>query len=550
MAAIILSEMKQKEIIVRLNEITSDYNFIYIIAASILKDFCNTIDYLEHRNSREHFNYNEASFLVGLWVKNSMPSIRNQFDFNERFKEVYDLMEKLHFTFISEGPKILEKQKDVSTSDFMTNGFLFKESFFYSSTGAYDFQYAKMFSKKYKYDEEWLLANRGFSLSEPFEYFTNVKNLVNTKLNSSVFKGKKKNDANDLLFPFTFTYEELTLGKKSFANITSCFIIELNKTANSQLINIGDFNEFQVKPIIKIGENKYFIPMPFYLAEAIYESPFYWMIGDEKYVSSCLKHRGDVGEEIVYNLFLKIFGASNTFKGVKIKENKTKTIAEIDVCAKHGNALIAVQIKSKKLTSISKQGDIDKIKDDFKKAVEDAYLQGVECEKAVSNAKNLIFTTDETKEIQEVFTSIEDTLTICIVLDTYPSLAHSSHILLYDKYEGSTICFTVFDLEVICRYLNTPEKLIDYFSKRINNCRHYYSENELCFLGFYLDHDLKKHDKYNRVMIDDSYGSKIDRIYYPEISGYNEQLKKRKVGRNDICPCGSNLKYKHCHGKS
>ncbi|MBV8633452.1 MAG: SEC-C domain-containing protein, partial [Burkholderiaceae bacterium] len=22
-----------------------------------------------------------------------------------------------------------------------------------------------------------------------------------------------------------------------------------------------------------------------------------------------------------------------------------------------------------------------------------------------------------------------------------------------------------------------------------------------------------------------------------------------KIGRNDPCPCGSGLKYKHCHGK-
>lgn len=23
----------------------------------------------------------------------------------------------------------------------------------------------------------------------------------------------------------------------------------------------------------------------------------------------------------------------------------------------------------------------------------------------------------------------------------------------------------------------------------------------------------------------------------------------KKVGRNEVCPCGSNKKYKHCHGK-
>lgn len=130
-----------------------------------------------------------------------------------------------------------------------------------------------------------------------------MKNLVNTKLNSSVFKGKKKLESNDLLFPFTFTHEELTTGKQAFANITSCFITEVDKANNSQLINVGDFNEFQTKPIIKISENKYFIPMPFYLAEAIYESPFYWMVADKNYISNCFKHRGDVGEEIIYNLF-------------------------------------------------------------------------------------------------------------------------------------------------------------------------------------------------------------------------------------------------------
>ena len=26
-------------------------------------------------------------------------------------------------------------------------------------------------------------------------------------------------------------------------------------------------------------------------------------------------------------------------------------------------------------------------------------------------------------------------------------------------------------------------------------------------------------------------------------------IKKQKIGRNDPCPCGSGLKFKHCHGK-
>ena len=28
-----------------------------------------------------------------------------------------------------------------------------------------------------------------------------------------------------------------------------------------------------------------------------------------------------------------------------------------------------------------------------------------------------------------------------------------------------------------------------------------------------------------------------------------KRAKTKKIGRNDLCPCGSNRKFKHCHGK-
>ena len=33
-------------------------------------------------------------------------------------------------------------------------------------------------------------------------------------------------------------------------------------------------------------------------------------------------------------------------------------------------------------------------------------------------------------------------------------------------------------------------------------------------------------------------------------NGLEEDIKDKKPARNDICPCGSGKKYKHCHGKS
>ena len=43
----------------------------------------------------------------------------------------------------------------------------------------------------------------------------------------------------------------------------------------------------------------------------------------------------------------------------------------------------------------------------------------------------------------------------------------------------------------------------------------------------------------------------VDRLEFRDKTTYAEKLvaTRKKVGRNEACPCGSGLKYKHCHGK-
>jgi len=55
---------------------------------------------------------------------------------------------------------------------------------------------------------------------------------------------------------------------------------------------------------------------------------------------------------------------------------------------------------------------------------------------------------------------------------------------------------------------------------------------------------------FSRLVIKES--SKVDKTEEEFIEGSNESqnpLKKEKVSRNSPCPCGSEKKYKHCHGK-
>ena len=67
---------------------------------------------------------------------------------------------------------------------------------------------------------------------------------------------------------------------------------------------------------------------------------------------------------------------------------------DIDVLAIAGNKAIIVQAKSKRLTELSKTGDEDKLRSDFKDAVQKAYDQGLACRTAVIEKQNTLVSSD------------------------------------------------------------------------------------------------------------------------------------------------------------
>jgi len=76
------------------------------------------------------------------------------------------------------------------------------------------------------------------------------------------------------------------------------FSITPKKGVNSKFQTIGDYNLINSHPIIKLYNEKYFVPITFLLFEAVYESPFYWMFKAKNYKNQAAKNRGEVGEEI------------------------------------------------------------------------------------------------------------------------------------------------------------------------------------------------------------------------------------------------------------
>ena len=62
--------------------------------------------------------------------------------------------------------------------------------------------------------------------------------------------------------------------------------------------------------------------------------------------------------------------------------------------------------------------------------------------------------------------------------------------------------------------------------------------------------DAKADWLYNLPMWDDILDKKTKHKLYKEQKKSGTEKKKKKVGRNDPCPCGSGKKYKFCCGKN
>jgi hypothetical protein len=347
-------------IISKIRKLTSSYDFIEIITKIILEDLCLSItregalqDKISNKNK---LNLNEVSFLIGFWIKNERKSVELMNDQNSIIATVRKLMEDLHKNFIFNFPK------DYHTKSFfelMFNEKVLVEAFFYGSNGAYDFQFIERIDNKYKYDLDWMNQKKHILPNHLKSFFINIKRQIQKKINN-----KRTIKSN----PFILSFEEITVGDNTFERILNEFKIQLHD--NFKFNRPTDINLFYSKPIIHLKNNEYFIPLTYNLSEAIYNAPFIWMQEDLEYKNIASSNKGKIAEEISYDLFSKVFGFENVFKGVNIYQSKSKTVTEIDTLIFYKNNAICVQVKSKTLTNLSKSGDLESIKNDFEKAVE------------------------------------------------------------------------------------------------------------------------------------------------------------------------------------
>lgn len=453
------------------------------------------------------------------------------------------------------------------------------EPIFYSGCAAYDIQYLDFLGKKYKYDKDWLKNTRKFDIEKSKEiailikeiciekgkriHLTPLQEFIPKLMNEMPQEHPNENmekSIKDFIPILQFhQYRELFLIDESLAkngsdeeiraagwdsfydgildlfaisksdfdlglNVTSFldnFSIEANSNCNQNFNEPGDYNQINSHPIIRLSNDRYFVPNIFLMFEALYESPFYWMLEDSGYKDELTRNRGLAGEEIVYDFLNPIFGKKYTYKSVKVRESefgvttqKSKDLTDVDVLCVLGSKALCVQVKSKKLTQLARKGSDEYLQKDFKAAVQDAYNQGLVTRKAVLGNSAKFFDSDNNEII--LSEKINDVYLMCVTTENFPALAHQVTNLLSKKQDDPyPVVFTIFDLELIAHYLKDPYDFLYYLRQRSSLADYFVANQEMTYLGYHLTRKLSKNPKANIEILDDSLAVLIDRNYYP-----------------------------------
>lgn len=332
--------------------------------------------------------------------------------------------------------------------------------------------------------------------------------------------------------------EPTGLSLEKIESILKAFTVDLKK-ANASFSSLSDFNETNAAPIIKTVDGSYILLQSYSLLEALYEAPFFWMVEDKSYAATASDNRGEFAEKFLADRLTRVFGPQHVFQNVDIYKGKNR-FTEADVLVLYGDRAIAIQAKSKRLTIEARKGNDLKLKDDFKKAILDAYDQALLCSDALLDEEYRFVTQtgDEigfSKRPSKIFL-------VCAVSDPFPALSAQARQFLKIKTTEnvqSPIITDIFFLDVLTEILDTPLHLLNYLALRAKFDKQLLVEQEITTLGYHLKHNLWLEDQYDTVTLGGEFTSSLDIAMSARRTGVpGEQKTKGILTRFDGTPIG------------
>jgi hypothetical protein len=512
----------ETEIFSELEELCGSAGYIHLYADLVFRNsfvrFAEGIKGEDFHESfgRDHLIRTELTTLLGMILKQTIdftiPAADRMAELGTR---TLTLLEELHTSLA--GP--MRPTTDTATADdFMkidfTRGAVLREPIFYTGESAYASQYRDFALRKYRADEEWLEANRGFTIAQAAKVGVAILALEQVRLGETYNGLRAGIPENFTLLPgFAFTPQEVTdrsgESETTVRNVLNAFsVAEVDRNGTFQALN--DFNLANAQPIIR-GESGTFILFQAYtFYEALYESPFYWMLQDATYKDTALQHRGEFSEEFSAQCLARVFGIKHTHVNVLIQEDAATTAGEIDNLVLFGNRAVVVQAKSKRLTMEARKGNDGAIQKDFSAGITDAYQQALLCARHLLRREKRVVGKDGNPL---AIPKLKKIYLLCLVSDHYPALSFQAGEFLTPVISPeipAPFVTDLFTLDVMTEMLDSPLHFLSYIDRRTGYGDKVVAGHELTILGYHLSSNLWLSSDTDRIWLYDDLASSLD----------------------------------------
>jgi len=256
-----------------------------------------------------------------------------------------------------------------------------------------------------------------------------------------------------------------------------------------------EHNPLHESPILE-DDGEYIIPHFNAFLRALAETYYYDLIDLPGYGSQD-EHGGEFGEQ--WGDYVEEWAHDsllNLFPDAAIHSNPTYTVNgdeyETDLVILHEEICIVIECKAQKLTLPTRRGDYQQVKDDVLDGIGDGHNQASRLIEHVQDGGVTELDTDNgTVSIDSG--SIETVLPTVVLREQYDWIATTEYGTIADIDDNLPYVTSVYDLEVISECLESPDRFIDYITKRIelSRAQKLASPDELDYLGAYIDNGLE-----------------------------------------------------------
>ncbi|MBD8662008.1 hypothetical protein IFT59_01975 [Rhizobium sp. CFBP 8752] len=490
---------------------------LHDISEIIYRDWVVNVDLKEgkvtdapsDRWSSDKLNTNELLLLLGLLVQapdnRTYANIKVKSGFSS---EADRLLRELHdrinadaaSVFDPESRKFLEKPESL--------GMFAREAIYYGAASFYIHQFAKFARHRYRADGTWLLQKAGISIRPMIEIATFIVGQITAQMDATgrARRAGEAPDNGDLTNSLLISKAVLS---KKFGSKGKDFIAKFATPVIGS--NVGFSTPFSINstfiaPLIDFGEYLY-VPSQYRLMESIYESPFYWMVGDKDYCDEAAANRGLFLEETAAHVMRKVFGDENVFLNARFPEAANNKGEEVDVLVRYGEFVLVVQAKSKRITLKARAGDPEALKTDFKGAIKDPYEQALasgELIKAGIKCVDADGMTIRLPKFPRVFP-------IVLLSDMFPAATNLSRSMLERKKgDPAPVIWDMGFFDCASRMLPSPIEMLFYLKARGDVFDRIISDSEHNFLGYHIRAKLALLPEADFMVIDRDFATVVD----------------------------------------